>query len=299
MSCLCRHHLPTIPACLAPETKAGRSLLPENVGDIMVAYTSSREPSVRAWAREMWRSLGAATTDADVRAIIDAGGLTPAMATRAHDALDELLTKVKPRWEDTMAMAARQLPVGVRELLTAESITAWTDRRRASVLAGFDDVQNRAIRTLIDYHSAVEPLDQRTLAAILRPVLGLTPEQTKRLLNLKKQFEADGSKGDTLQQRLTTAATSMQKARAQLVARTELASAWNGGVQVTMERAVEAGAFERPVQKVWRAQRGKVCAICAGLNGRAVPLNKPFDAAFEIAPAHPGCRCVITYEEVR
>lgn len=298
MNCHCAHHKAAVPAPLAIRA-AGRPLLPDNLRDVMVAYTSSKEPSVKAWAREMWGKMASDLTQAEVQAIIDMGGLTLPVAARNNALLDELLAKIEPRWSDTMRAAASLLPPNTRELLTAEVIQEWAKRRREVVLSGFTDAQNRSIRALIDHHSAVQPLDQRALAAILRPAMGLTEKQTTHLIKLRAQFAAEGSTGDTLDLRTTRAASALQRKRAEMVARTELASAWNGGVQVTMERAVEAGAFEGKVVKVWRAQRGKVCPICASLNGRSTPIKTPFDAAFDIAPAHPGCRCVITYEEVR
>jgi hypothetical protein len=89
----------------------------------------------------------------------------------------------------------------------------------------------------------------------------------------------------------------LKEKRSALIARTELASAWNGGAQVTMEQAEAAGAFSRPLVKSWRAQPGKPCPICAGLSVRSTPLRAPIDGSIELPPAHPGCRCVVLYLE--
>jgi hypothetical protein len=294
-ACACHRPHHHIPAHI--EAKAAASILGADTTGRMVAYTSSREAEVAAWAREVFGKMGTDLTQAEAAAIAELGGITPAVADRTDAALETLNAKLTSRWADTMRAAVASAPRNIRELLTPEVIAEWTGRRAQTILSGFSDGQSRAIRALINYHSTIEPLSQASLARLLRPILSLTEGQTVSLLKRRAEHQAEGIVGDTLDLRLTREAGRMVKQRAQVIARTELASAWNGGAQVTMERAEDSGAFSAPLVKTWRAQPGKPCPICAGLSGRSVALRADFDGAYSLPPAHPSCRCVVLYQE--
>lgn len=271
--------------------------LPPNQAARMVAYTSRREAEVVAWAKEVFGKMGESLTQAEAQAIADLGGITLPVANRTAEALTTLNEKLAARWSDTMRASVAAAPKNIRELLTPEVIAEWTARRSQTILAGFSEGQSRAVRALINYHTTVEPLSQSALAQLLRPVLSLTEAQATSLIKRRTEMQAAGIVGDTLDLRVTREAGRMVRQRAAVIARTELATAWNGGAQVTMERAEASGAFTRPLKKTWRAQPGKPCPTCAGLNGRSVALTAGFDGAFQTPPAHPGCRCVVLYEE--
>lgn len=294
-ACACHRPHHHIPAHI--EAKAASSILGADTTGRMVAYTASREAEVAAWAREVFSSIGAELTQAEAAAMAELGGITPAVADRTTEALETLNAKLTSRWSDTMRAAVAAAPRNVRELLTPEVIAEWTSRRAATILSGFSDGQSRAIRALINYHATIEPLSQASLARLLRPVMSMTEGQTTSLLKRRAEYQAEGIVGDTLDLRLTRDASRMLRQRAQVIARTELANAWNGGAQVTMERAEDSGAFTSPLRKTWRAQPGKPCPICAGLNGRSVALRADFDGAYQLPPAHPSCRCVVLYQE--
>lgn len=271
--------------------------LPTDTAARMVAYTSRREAEVAAWAKEVFGRMGSDLTPAEAQAIADLGGITLPVANRTNEALTTLNAKLASRWSDTMQAAVSAAPKNIRELLTPEVIAEWIGRRQQTILAGFSEGQSRAVRALISFHATVEPLSQTALAKLLRPVLSLTEAQTTSLLKIRAGLQAQGKFGDTLELAVTREASRMVRQRAAVIARTELATAWNGGAQVTMERAEASGAFTRPLKKTWRAQPGKPCKTCAGLNGRSVALTAGFDGAYQTPPAHPGCRCVVLYEE--
>lgn len=271
--------------------------LPPDTAARMVAYTSRREAEVAAWAKEVFGKMGQDLTMAEAQAIADLGGITLPVSARTTEALETLNAKLASRWSDTMQAAVAAAPKNIRELLNPEVIGEWIGRRQQTILAGFTDGQSRAVRALINHHATIEPLSQTAIAKLLRPVLSLTEAQTTSLLKRRAELQAEGKVGDTLELAVTREAGRMVRQRAAVIARTELATAWNGGAQVTMERAETSGAFIRPLKKTWRTQPGKPCRNCAGLSGRSVPLRAPFDGAVELPPLHPGCRCVVLYEE--
>lgn len=74
--------------------------------------------------------------------------------------------------------------------------------------------------------------------------------------------------------------------RINTIARTEVMRASNYGRVKTWERS---GVVK---YKEWlTAFDDRTCAICSGLDGERVPLNRNFSIGVYMPPAHPNCRC--------
>lgn len=262
------------------------------------AFLAASEPKFGQWTRERWRTFAKALTDAEVRLMAETGTIPPETADRLRNQYAELIDKrYAPRWEAAMKAGRDLAPEGVRELLTPQVIREWIDTRRPWLLTSLTDTQRRSVEAILRHHLTTDPLDQRTLATVLRASLGLTDRQSAVLLKLRDELKKSGASAEQIRLQLNRQAGREQAVRANRIARTELAGAHNGGTQITMERAVDSGSFPKGLSRVWSAQRGKTCAICAGLHGRTAKMNAPFDGAYNLPPAHPSCRCVVLYVE--
>ncbi len=286
------HHPPT-------EVRAAAKVLigPEAEAALR-SFLRGAEPGLRSWTRATWTQFAKEITTAEINTIALTGDLPAEAAARIEAQYTAYINeKVQPRWKQAMVAGSKLAPANVRELLTADVINEWSARRGETLFKGLIDVQQRAVSALVRAATTTNPLDQKTLAALIAPILGLKQQDVNALLEAQKLLASQGLNLDTQRLRLGQMAGRRQAIRAERIARTELASAFNGGTQVTMERAVSAGAFEGTVMRVWSAQRGNVCSICAALHGRQTTISAPFDRAFHTPPAHPSCRCVVLYEE--
>lgn len=264
----------------------------------MRAFLKANEPKFAEWTREQWRQFARELTSREVNALVEAGTLTPDVSDRLRDQYAALINdRYAPRWEAALKSGRDLAPANVRELLTPDVIREWIDTRRPWSLASLTDTQRRSVEAILRHHLTVDPVDQRTLATMLRASLGLTAQQSPALLKLHAALKKEGATSDQIRLQLGRQATREQRLRSERIARTELAGAHNGGTQITMERAEKAGAFPKGISRVWSAQRGKTCPICAGLHGRTAQMNAPFDGAYALPPAHPACRCVVLYVE--
>ena len=93
-----------------------------------------------------------------------------------------------------------------------------------------------------------------------------------------------------------------QRYRAESIARTELAFAYNRGAHESVRQAVSNGLMG-VCEKVWEtAGSHRTCGRCMELNGKVVGFDdKFFDSKYdtgETPPLHPRCRCVIIYREI-
>lgn len=262
------------------------------------SFLKTNEPKFAEWTREQWRQFARELTDREITAMVEAGTIPPALSGRMSDQYAAMINdRYAPRWEAALKAGRDLAPKDVRELLTPDVIREWIDTRRPWLLTSLTDTQRRSVEAILRHHLTIDPIDQRTLATLLRPSLGLTDQQSSRLLKLHAQLKKDGVNPDQIRLQLGRQAAREQRLRSERIARTELAGAHNGGTQITMERADASGAFPKGLRRVWSAQRGKTCPICASLNGRSAAMTAPFDGAYSLPPAHPTCRCVVLYME--
>ena len=90
--------------------------------------------------------------------------------------------------------------------------------------------------------------------------------------------------------------------RAQMIADTGLATAFNIGLHEIIRKAIELGLLGK-VEKTWvTAQDQKVCDKCLALSGVTVDFFEKFYESDvytgETPPLHPNCRCAVVYREV-
>lgn len=264
------------------------------------SFLRTSEPKHAEWTRLAWSSMAKSLTADEVAAASVAGALPVEAQGRLRDTYAALVNdRFAPRWAAALEAGAKLAPANVRELLTPEVIAQWIDTRRTWLITALDDVQRASVDAILRYHLAVAPVDQRTLAALIRPALGLTDAQSRALLKRRAALVEAGATPENIRAQIGRLAAREQALRSVRIARTELAGAMNGGAQVTMERAVDAGAFEGRVVKVWHTQPGEPCPICTALRGSTADLRADFGGSISLPPAHPTCRCVVLYEEVR
>lgn len=83
--------------------------------------------------------------------------------------------------------------------------------------------------------------------------------------------------------------TDMKTSRAEMIAKTELADAYNSAM---LESAREAGGM----LKTWNAEGPAPCPICvANEDEGAIPLEQEFQSGDDAPPQHPRCMCSVGF----
>ena len=162
------------------------------------------------------------------------------------------------------------------------------------------------------------------LARIIRPTIGLTEPQSLANLHfyesnkerLKQSImeknpqmkEATAEKQAARRARESSLryAARQHRERAQMIAETELAYAYNKGADDAIHQAQDAGLLPKMRAKWSTAADEGVCGICAALDGVEIDLGDSFDykgkslygGQKQTPPAHPRCRCAVCYVEV-
>ena len=86
--------------------------------------------------------------------------------------------------------------------------------------------------------------------------------------------------------------------RPAVIARTELATAYNEGAYGAALDA-QAHGYIGDCKKTWlTAADERVCKVCAPLDGVGVNMSGFFPGGVKLPPAHPNCRCGVAFVEV-
>lgn len=84
----------------------------------------------------------------------------------------------------------------------------------------------------------------------------------------------------------------LRRARARMIARTEVMAAQNASILAQHGDMIDAGLVAPDSKMEWVTGPFDVCPICQGLGGTTVPANGgSFPTPNGIPPAHPNCRC--------
>lgn len=138
----------------------------------------------------------------------------------------------------------------------------------------------------------------------LRQVIGLHPRWAKAVDKyFIRQYESlvrsgvPSAKALEKTERLTDKYRQrLIRARAWMIARTEIQMAQNWGRQLSWQQAVDGGWVDPVSQKQWvtayqNNQYGPPCDRCWPMNGETVRWNGAFSNGLLMPPAHPHCRC--------
>ncbi|MCK5444275.1 MAG: hypothetical protein KAI73_01550 [Rhodospirillaceae bacterium] len=273
-------------------------ITPVNMLDRIVRFLNEKEPGLITATRSAWKGM-ADNLPASAIQEMWATGTIP--ASQLDDWLDQYTTYVNDKMGPVVgqAIAAGADAVALVEPLSTARVAAAVERRGASLLVALTDNQRRAVSTILNHHIAIDPYSQRQLAQVLRPALGLTPKMAERVNTVRGALLEAGATPGQIEKRLTKLTNGMLKNRAKVVARTELASAYNAGAQLAIEDGVKEGAFDGDLVKEWRTQPAGVdCKICKPLNKQRANLNEDFSSggfSGPHPPGHPNCRCVVLY----
>lgn len=190
--------------------------------------------------------------------------------------------------------------------------TMWIKEKGASLVTRLAEEQKDAVQSLI-YRGYRDRMPPSQLARTIRPCIGLTKPQSDAVYNYKQKIieslkeEHPRMKQKTIERKAEESARKyserLHRYRADTIAQTELAEAYNTGAHQSIIQAKEKGYIGH-VRKVWvTARQENVCRFCEAVEGVSKEMEEYFDVGkcgtVLFPPAHPRCRCVVKYVEVK
>ena len=191
----------------------------------------------------------------------------------------------------------------------------WIKDRTASLVTNIGEETRAAVKTIL-WKGQQERWTAAQIARYIRPCIGLT--RSDAAANARYQQSVydsllkahprmtEASAAKKAQEAALKYAARQHRARADMIANTELAFAYNRGENMSIRNAMRDGLMGECV-KVWRtAGSERVCPHCGALDGKEIGFDESFDikgkelfpGMHETPPAHPRCRCVVQYKEI-
>lgn len=288
------------------------------------AFLDKNEPGLVYFLQNLWGAQGKAITYKELREAILAGDLDPQdLLDWEQDYARFVAQHLQPKWQEAMVEAAQEItrkypdwyfdPMG-------DGVIEWTKTRSADFVTNVTQTQIQGLRAVIQRAAVLENMSVDLLSRAIRPMVGLTHQQTIANLNYYEKLIESGVNDQKALDLSIRYSARQHRYRGYNIARTELSFAYNQGSYEGTKQAQAAG-YMGEVEKVWcTADDERVCSICGSLEGTPVGMDDDFYYEFKdrdgntirrrinpkltdpdtgkVPPAHPSCRCTVIYREI-
>lgn len=279
---------------------------------LLRSFLDTNEPGLVRILVNTWNAQGKAITYKELREAILAGDIDSAILDDwMQDYSRFVVNHLQPAWEKAIVAAAsaieKKCPLWHFDPMGA-GVRKWTAAHSAEFVTNVTMTQIEGLRAVVRRAAVLEDLSVDGLARAIRPMVGLTQQQSVANLKYYETLVRNGmSEAKALDKSIRYAAQ-QHRYRGYNIARTELAFSYNQGSYEATKQAQAAGYMGETV-KVWcTADDERVCEICGGLEGKEIAMDEDFDfytklegrnaTIKRVPPAHPSCRCAVMYKEI-
>lgn len=293
-------------------SKTSNSRLAQEALDTLRGFLNYEEPKLVKFLQHIWDNQQRAITYRELREAILLGHMDPALIEEWMQDYSKFVTDaLLPLWLEAMESSTKQLaqhfPTYAFDSTTA-GIKAWIDTRAAQFVTYCTEEQIAAINAVVGRAALLQDMTVDELSRVIRPMVGLNRPQARANLNYYNRLIQNGIKEKRARELSILYSHRQHRYRGYMIARTELAFAYNKGQHEGVKQAQAQGLMGDTV-KVWStAEDERVCPTCGRLNGRMIGMDEDFDYQTRLAatepgirqtpPAHPHCRCAVIYEEI-
>ena len=293
----------------------------QRVLDALDKYIEGNFSEPMKWIVGLWRDQATVLTYGELMSIVTDEDLPKKIFDDWFGDYSRFIAqKITPMWQEAMIAAVKDNPlfsdVGEGFDTADYYVRDWMTTRSANLVTACLDEQKQAIRYIVSEGKANKWSTSET-ARYIRPMIGLTEQQAaanqKYYNTVKEQTRENHPRmtDEAVERKAREAAgryaARQQRTRAETIARTEMATAYNEGNDQYVRQAMRRGQMPRMV-KVWStADDGHVCSACEDLEGVEVGMDDEFkvtvgkrvhrEVATLLPPLHPRCKCAILYEE--
>lgn len=291
-----------------PEQHIQKSEVEAQVLRLLRSFLDANEPGLVRFLVNLWQSQGNAITYKELREAILAGDLTIDLFQDWQQDYTRFVAKyLRPAWEQAIEAAAAELErrySGWYFDPMHDSVRTWAADHAAEFVTNVTTTQIEGLRAVVQRAAVLEDMSVDELARIVRPMVGLTRQQTVANLRYYESLRESGVSEKRARDMSLRYSGRQHRQRGFTIARTELATAYNTGAYEGTKQAQAAGLIG-DVVKVWvTAFDERVCPTCGANEGVEMAMDAEFEGASRTwstklhPPLHPGCRCSIIIQEV-
>ena len=265
----------------------------QRVLDALDAYLEGNIDEPVRWLVRFWQDQAAVMLYRELRELV-IGETDPESLFDIwfQDYSKMLSEKMTPVWEQAFLEGWKNnsLFCGAEDVISSESwVRSWIVDHTGDLITNCCNEQVSAIRYLIAEAESLNMSSAET-ARYIRPTIGLTERQAAANLkyynSIKERLTTDHPrmKPESIERKAREAASKyaerQQRYRAETIARSEIAQAYNHGADAFVREAVTAGNLPE-MEKEWStALNGHVCASCAALEGAKIGMDDEFKTVY-------------------
>ena len=276
---------------------------------LLRSFLDANEPGLVRILVNTWRSQGNAITYKELREAILAGDISA-------DILDDwmqdyarfVVEHLQPAWEKAIVAAAtvieKKYPLWRFDPMGA-GVQEWTAAHSAEFVTNVTTTQIEGLRAVVRRAAVLEDMSVDYLARAIRPMVGLYQGQADANMRYFETLIANGTSQQKALDLSARYAARQHRYRAMMIARQELAMAYNTGADQGVRQAQAAGYMGETVKIFCTADDERTCPTCGGLEGTIVGMDEEFQVANRgsykftglYPPVHIQCRCAVMYRE--
>ena len=275
------------------------------------SFLDENEPKLVYLLTNCWNRQEEAITYKELREAILIGDISADLFLEwKQDYTQFVAEHLQPMWMRAIGTAAADIALKFPEWNfepTGDGIKAWTAEHAAEFVTNVTSTQIQGLRAVVQRAASLD-MNVDELSRAIRPMVGLTKDQAAANMRYYLNLIDNGTPQKRAADLSIRYAARQHRYRGYNIARTELAFAYEHGSYEGTKQAQAAGYLGK-VEKVWcTADDERVCPICGALEGMRIAMDDDFDfkakrkgrnaANRKTPPAHPGCRCVVIYEEI-
>ena len=273
----------------------------ETLSDLEYFLRGNSDEPIEFLARTVddWRKI----SYEDLEAAIAAGKLDELIDWQSRYA-KVVNEKFSPLWLLAIQTAASKVTNGRITIDDSDfRVKDFLRTRGAELVTLLSDESRKAVAAII-LHGQANMIPPKKIAQQIRPLIGLNARQAQANVNYRERIfnrlVEQGLPANAANSRADKAAlkyaSKQHRQRAEMIAHTELARAYNQGAHEGILAAQRAGLMG-VCEMVWStAGTNRVCGRCLALKDTVVGHTN--ESGVTLPPLHPRCRCTIIYREV-
>ena len=266
-------------------------------------FLDASEPRLVYFLVNLWKNQGDAITYKELRESILAGELVTDYLEEWREDYSRFVTeRLLPEWEKAMSVAEKDLIATHPDWkynTAAFGSSEWMRDRAAEFVTSVSDTQIDGLRAVIRNASVLHTMSVDELARAIRPMVGLTMMQSVANLRYYQKLIENGVSTKRARELSIKYGSRQHRYRGFMIARQELAMAYNTGLYQGAKQARDAGYLKNPVKISACAMDERVCSTCGALEGAIVGFDDDFvipnKGNYKFTSLHPPyhiqCRC--------
>lgn len=271
-----------------------------DIHDLLSSFIDQASPEASRFLCRIWKDQQKAVTYRELyNAIMDGALDTSYLMDWQHD-YSVFLTECYGPLVDQAVKSAKDALVaqfgGLLQNPMADAIDQYINSHGGRLIQEISQAQYKAINVLVRQATMTDTLTVDELARCIRPCIGLTQRQAQRVKRFYEQLRENGYSKKAALNRQASFAAKLHRERAEMIAQTEMAYAYNNGMDAVIRQNIDQGIIAPDAEKEWSTARDeRVCPVCGQLHGEKVLEGDLFSNGVLLPPAHPNCRCAVKY----